>query len=194
MANLNNIISAYEDTKKIYDRIEPNERILETLKFLTDNHFGRWTFVKANFGENFQWAKSDTSEQHYIQIQRQGHFTLQDVENMKGVNYGQFEFGAEHFCLIAIKLRHRIKTVHVLPMTSLKEKTPSKDWDIVITPKEYPFLLHDTIIHVGRVQEIGLERFLLKDIKKYLLKPSGLPYELSKEHIIKAQTILHTLF
>lgn len=195
MANLNSIISSYEDKKKVYDRIEPNERILEALKFLTGNHFGRWAFAKANFGENFQWAKFDTNEQHYVKVQRQGHFTFQDVEDMKGINYGQFEFGAPHYCVIAMTIHQRTRTVLVLPMTSLKEgKTPSER-DIVITQNEYPFLLNDSIIHVGRVQEIGLERFLLKEMGKYFLRPTNkMPYVLSNKHIVESKNILKSLF
>lgn len=195
--SVNDLIASYEDgkTEKKYDKYEPNDRIKEVLRFLTDNRFGRWHFAKANFGDNFVWSQFDKNDSKYSAVQRQGHFTFQDVESFKGLNYGQFEFGAEHYCIIAIHIRRGIKTLHVLPMTSLKDKSASAKWDIVITPQEYPFLSHDTIIHVGRVQEIGLERFLIKDMKKYLLRPtSGIPYILNNQHIAAAKNILQELF
>lgn len=195
MASLNSIIDSYKDTKEIYDRTVPNERIVAVLKFLTDNHFGRWTFAKANFGENFQWTKSDKSEPNYARIQKQGHFTLQDIENMKGINYGQFEFGASHHCIIAMPIYPRARTLLVLPITSLKGKTPSDSRDIVIIKEEYPFLLNDSIIHISRVQEIGLERFSIKDMDKYFLRPTNkMPYVLSNKHITESKKILKSLF
>jgi hypothetical protein len=195
--SINDIIQSYEDEQieEKYDKYEPNESIKNALKFLTDHSFGRWHFAKVNFGENFKWSQFDTSEQKYHPIQCQQHFTFQDVENFKGINYGQFEFGAEHYCVISVQVRRGIKTIHVLPMTSLKDKQPSQKWDIVISPSEYPFLSHDTIIHVGRVQEIGLERFLLKDMTRTLLKPStGQPYVLLNKHIAESKNILRELF
>jgi hypothetical protein len=195
--SINDIIQSCKDEQieEKYDKYKPNDAIKNTLKFLTDHNFGRWHFAKANFGENFKWSQFDTSEPKYHLIQYQKHFTFQDVENFKGINYGQFEFGAEHYCVISVPVRRGMKTIHVLPMTSLKNKQPSEKWDIVISPSEYQFLSHDTIIHVGRVQEIGLERFLLNDMKRTLLKPSTRqPYVLLNKHIAKSKNILRKLF
>ena len=193
MSTVNDLITSYEEKKDTYDKYKPNPRIKTVLDFLNNNGFSRWHFAKANFGENFKWSKNDKSEDKYSAVQRQGYFTFQDIENMKGLNYGQYEFGANHYCVISTKVYRGIKLIHVIPMTSLKNKTPGK-WDIVISPSEYQFLEHDTIIHVGRMQEIGIERFSIKEMKKDLLKNTHQPYELSGKDILKIKQILKNKF
>jgi len=188
--NVNDLINRFEEEKEKYDKYKANDRIKKVLKFLDDKRYGKWHFAKANFGDNYLWSKFDTENDTYSAIQRQKHYTYQDIESMKGLNYGQFEFGAEHFCVIMSNIRRGIKVVHVLPMTSLGQKKSSEKWHIVLKKEDYPFLSHDTILLANRIQEIGIERFSIKQMDRLSLEK----YMLSVSDIKNVKEILERQF
>lgn len=195
MSNINNLIDNYESSKPSYDRFATNERLKAVSKLLIEKRFSRWSFAFANFGENFQWIQNDTSHETFHTVQHQKYFTYQDVEAFKGINYGQFEFGARHFCLILKQIFNNSKTVLVMPMTSIKDikQTPKKT-DIILSPERYTFLTHSTALHTDRMIEIGLERFETKFMSKTMLQPNGFSFNLSQEQIIELKNKIKKSF
>ncbi len=101
-------------------------------------------------------------------------FTCQDLNSLKGINYGKFELSFLHPAILLTNIpRGKLppNNIMVVPMVSSthnskKHKSSFHDFEIA---KEYnnslanPFLDNDSILRVGEVRTIGIERINLKE-------------------------------
>lgn len=86
------------------------------------------------------------------------------MKNIKGLNYGEYEFCYNHMALILSDIHHKyinnIKNVIVVPISSTKRKN-----SILLEKKYNNFLSDDSYILLDNIKHVGLERINIKDTK-----------------------------
>ena len=154
----------YEESKKNdsdKQKKEVENKILKVQSFLKENTISKWHIIDIDFGDHLLKDKM----MKYRSME--DNFTVQDMKNCKGLNYGEYEFCYEHMAVILSDIHHKyintIKSIIVAPISSTKRKN-----SVFLEKKFNRFLLNDSYILIDNIQHISLERINVKNTKQIL--------------------------
>jgi len=151
--------SKENDSNKQKEEVE--NKISKVQFFLKKNTISKWYIVDIDFGEHLLKDKM----MKYRSIE--DNFTVKDMKNCKGLNYGEYEFCYEHMAVILSDIHHKyidtVKSIIVAPISSTKRKN-----SVLLEKNFNKFLLNDSYILIDNIQHISLERINIKNTKQFL--------------------------
>lgn len=158
------------EKKKIEIQLNNTRAYLK--KFL----IGKWSVVKVSFGDHLL---KDESMRYRKENET---FNVQEMKNVKGLNYGEFEFCYDHYAIILSSVHHKyidkLNQIIVVPISTTKRKHS------VLLEKRYnQFLEYDSHILLENIRQISIERINTKEKnlqKKITMSPTKIS-ELEKE-------------
>lgn len=137
--------------------------IYRAQKFLKESSATRWRFIFIGFGD--QLIK-DKQQKFY---EKGKTYTIAEMERVKGLNYGSYEFSYDHFAIILSDIHKkyvlRIEKLIVAPIITKQRRNTIK-----IEKRFHSFLEYDSYIDLESIQHISLERIKIKESKRRLLK------------------------
>lgn len=146
-----------EELKKIN-----TDAIKRVQSFLKSAKATRWKFVYLGFGN--QLIKDE--EQKFYEKDKI--YSIQEMEQVKGLNYGNYEFSFDHFAIILSEVHERYMSktekLIVAPIITKKRRNTIK-----LEQKFHSFLNYDSYIDLESIQHISLERIKIKESKRRLL-------------------------
>jgi len=152
----------YEDSEKSNSdeqKIEVEDKILKIQSFFENNKISKWHIVVVGFGDHLL----KDSKLRYRNTKES--FSVEDMKNFKGLNYGEYEFCYDHMALILSDIHHKyvsnIKNIIVVPISSTKRKN-----SILIEKKYNNFLSNDSYILLDNIKHVSLERINIKETKR----------------------------
>jgi len=139
----------------------------------------RFAYIKVDFGVPLALVGNEDDTNNELILQDKGiekyncKFECSDLKQLKGINYGKHELAFLHPAILITNIpkdKLAPSTVMIVPMVSAtyssrKYKSSFKDFEI---SKEYnnslanPFLDNSSILRVGEIQTIGIERINIK--------------------------------
>lgn len=153
-----------EESEEIYfleQKKQITDKILKVQSFLKNNTISKWHIVVVEFGDHLL----KDSNLKYRNIKDS--FTVETMKNLKGLNYGEYEFCYEHMALILSDIHHKyinnLKSIVVVPISSTKRKN-----SILIEKRFNNFLLNDSYILLDNIKHISLERINTKKTERIL--------------------------
>lgn len=156
---LNELYEESEKSNSDEQKIEVEDKILKIQSFFENNKISKWNIVVVGFGEHLL----KDSKLRYRNTKES--FSVEDMKNFKGLNYGEYEFCYDHMALILSDIHHKyvsnIKNIIVVPISSTKRKN-----SILIEKKYNNFLLNDSYILLDNIKHVSLERINIKETKR----------------------------
>jgi len=138
------------------------DAIKSVQSFLKSAQATRWKFIYLGFGN--QLIK-DEKQNFY---EKDKIYTIQEMEQVKGLNYGNNEFSFDHFAIILSEIHKKyifkIEKLIVAPIITKERRNTIK-----LEKKFHNFLNHDSYIDLESIQHISLERIKIKESKRRLL-------------------------
>ncbi len=140
----------------------------------------RFAYIKVDFGVPLALVGNENDVNNELILQSKGinkyncNFKCTDLKQLKGVNYGKHELAFIHPAILITNIpRNKLapNTVMIVPMVSVTDnskryKSSFHDFEI---SKEYdsnlanPFLDNSSLLRVGEIQTIGIERINIKE-------------------------------
>jgi len=134
-------------------------RIQKIQNFLHNNTARQWSIISVEFGEqlfrdrNFNYHSMDKN------------YLLQEIKDMKGLNYGNYELCYFHHAIVVtpinIRLIDKIKTLTILPI-----QTNYRYNSYVLKAQHNRFLEYDSHVLLDDITTIGIERVNIEKTKK----------------------------
>jgi len=154
----------YEESENDYSKqqkIEVENKISKIQNFFKTNKISKWHIVVVGFGDHL------LKDRNLKYRKLKDTFSVEEMKNFKGLNYGEYEFCYEHMALIISDIHHKyisnIKNIIVVPISSTKRKN-----SVLIEKKYNKFLLNDSYILLDNIKHISLERINIKETKRIL--------------------------
>ncbi len=148
----------------------------------------RYNIVNVGFGDPL--IKDELGKYHELDKE----FTITEMKNKKGLNYGSHEFSYRHDAVILedipLKYVNKLTTLLVAPISSKKRRN-----SILLEKKYYPFLQNDSYILLNSITNIGIEKIYIANTKRRLSRQGQkVLYELTSPVQIKLKNVLSKIF
>lgn len=160
-------------------RIDLKELKLELIK----KGLKRFSYIKVDLGTPLSLLEDENNEHNELLLQNKNikkynnTFNCQDLSELKGINYGSSELSFLHPAILITNIpknKPLPNNIMIVPMvsstdTSKKFKSSFHDFEI---HREYhnnlanPFLDNSSILRLGELRTIGIERINIKETLK----------------------------
>lgn len=152
-----------------------NNDILKIKQQLSQKGLKRFAYIKIDLGTPLKLLKDEANKENKLLLEDKKikehdcRFDCDDIERLKGINYGSSELSFLHPAILITNIpKNKLPpdVVMVVPMVSstpnsLKYKSSYHDFEI---HREYhnnlanPFLDNSSILRLGELRTIGIER------------------------------------
>lgn len=133
-------------------------RIKEVQQFLKHTKARQWNVVSVEFGEQL------FRDKHFNYHPMDKSYSVQEVKDMRGLNYGSYELCYFHHAIVVtpINIRHidKIKTLTVIPI-----QTKYRQNSYVVEAKHNRFLEYDSHALLDSITTVGVERINIDKTK-----------------------------
>lgn len=155
----------------------------ELKKELSKKGLKRFAYIKVELGTPYYLLNNENDEKNRrllddknIKIYN-GSFLCSDLRDLKGINYGKYELSFLHPAILLTNIPSNKlppNNIMIIPMVSANDNTrkyKSSYHDFEIS-REYnsslanPFLDNNSILRVGEIKTIGIERINIKETLK----------------------------
>ncbi len=148
----------------------------------------RYNIVHVGFGNPL--IKNESGKYHELDKE----FTITEMKNKKGLNFGSHEFSYKHDAVILedipLKYVNKLTTLLVAPISSTKRRN-----SILLEKKYYPFLQNDSYILLNSITNIGIEKIYISNTKRRLSRQGQKAlYALSSPIQLKVKEVLSHIF
>ncbi len=148
------------DEQVTLEKLHQSE-IITVQNMLKEYLVQRYSIVNVGFGTPL--IKDEYGTYHNMDKS----FTVKEMKQLKGLNYGSHEFSFRHDAIILedipLKYVSKITTLLVAPISSTHRRN-----SILIEKRFYPFLEKDSYILLGSLTNIGIEKIYTGATKKRL--------------------------
>lgn len=150
----------------------------ELKKELSKKGLKRFAYIKVELGTPYYLLNDENNELHRKLLDDKNikeynqKFTCADLKDLKGINYGKYELSFLHPAILLTnipsgKVPPNVMIVPIVSSTDNSKKHKSSFHDFEISQKynnslANPFLDNDSIIRVGEIRSIGIERINIK--------------------------------
>jgi hypothetical protein len=160
------------------------EQNLNTIKHeLAKKGLKRFAYVKVDLGTPLSLLADESDENNKRLLENKNiqeyncQFDCQDLKNLKGINYGRFELSFLHPAILITNIPkgklppNNVMVVPIVSATDKSKKFKSSYHDFEIH-KEYngnlanPFLDNPSILRLGELRTIGVERINIRETLK----------------------------
>jgi hypothetical protein len=156
-------------------------RIREVQQFLKRSKARQWNVVSVEFGEQL------FRDKHFNYHALEKSYSVQDIRDMRGLNYGSYELCYFHHAIVVtpISIRHidKIKTLTVVPI-----QTKYRFDSYVLKAQHNRFLEYDSHVLLDSITTIGVERINIDKTKNM-----GFPNQLALISVVDQKAIKEEL-
>ena len=160
-------------------------RIQKIQNFLHNNTARQWSIISVEFGEqlfrdrNFNYHSMDKN------------YLLQEIKDMKGLNYGNYELCYFHHAIILSNIDTRkikkLKTLTVIPI-----QTKYRPNSFKLESKYNKFLEYDSHLLLDSISTIGIERINIE--KSLKLSNSNRLTQVNPRDLIEIKNAIKKLY